>query len=326
MDGTSKDGIPTTPKDASKSNYYKVTATCDNGIKAEWDYNAWNLKVEDIQKGTKCKLAFNSTLTEEDYQEYIEAGVAYRRNTYRGKDITSKLEDGTLFSEIESGKFDDIFVGDYIVDKKTNLKDMNGNQIRYLVADIDNYLNPGTGKASLTKHHATIIPAVSLMTAKMNETDTTENGYAGSNMVATTLTTILNTYIKPVFDNHIIEYGNMLTTKIDRTRTNRYGIANGGVSSAWVWYDRQLDLMSEMNVFGSTIWSSSGHDTGIDNRQYAIFKLKPIFIYSYGNKTFTCWLKDVVSSAYFADIDGNGLSANGGASTSFGVRPRFLID
>ena len=46
------------------------------------------------------------------------------------------------------------------------------------------------------------------------------------------------------------------------------------------------DLMSEVNIYGTTVWSTSGHDTGIDNRQYAIFQLKPEFINSYGTERF----------------------------------------
>ncbi len=346
VDNVKQDNIPTTPKGTGKDKYYKVTATCDEGIKAEWDYNAWNLRVENINKGTKCKLAFNSELTEEDYQEYIEAGVAYRRNTYRGKDITNKLKDGSLFSEISSGKFDDIFVGDYIT-SSSGQKDVSSKTVVWLIADLDNYFY--TGNPVLNKHHATIIPAIPLMNATMNSTNTTIGGYAGSAMVgyevgsdeiATTtknggtLDTVLTTYIEPDFGNnnpskdnmdHIIPYNNLLTNKVDKTRINREGITNGA-SSNWAWYSsRKLDLMSEINVYGSTVQSSSLYDTGIDNRQYAIFKLKHKFMDSYGTYVFQNWLKDVVSSSQFAGVGGDGSSRNFSATFSTGVRPRFLI-
>ncbi len=350
IDNQASESIPTEPKGEGKEKYYQVTASCDDGIKAEWDYNAWNLKVEDITKGTKCKLAFNSTLTEEDYKEYIDAGVAYRRNTYRGKDITSKLEDGSLFSEIKSGHFDDIFVGDYIVDNKSDKKDMYNQPIRYLVADLDNYLNTGSSNI-LTKHHATIIPATSLTTAQMNSTSTTIGGYAGSEMVgyvvgedgkATqdkkedggTLDTILNTYINPDFgtsnpsnDNtdHIIEYENTITDSVSDQSINKSGNSTGA-SSNRTWYTRKLDLMSEMNVYGGIVWSSSGYDIGIDYRQYAIFKLKPEFINSYGTTRFHYWLKDVTSTSYFARVGGGGDTMFNNATSLLGVRPRFLID
>ncbi len=338
IDNQASESIPTTPKDANKTNYYKVTATCDNGIKAEWDYNAWNLKVEDIQKGTKCKLAFNSTLTEEDYKEYIQAGVAYRRNTYRGKDITSKLEDGTLFSEIKSGKFDDIFVGDYIVDKKTNKKDINNQPIRYLVADIDNYMYSG-----VSKHHVTIIPAAPLINAQMNSTNTTVGGYAGSEMVgyvvdengkATdtkksgggTLDNIYNQYITPVFENNnIIKYSTVISSVISADAISRFGTPSG-VSDGSKWINgRQLDLMSEVNVYGTIIWTGSGYDIGMDKHQYAIFQLKPELINTDGNgHGYDYWLSGVASSVRFADCtSGHAIAHN--ADEQLGVRPRFLI-
>ncbi|MCI9280620.1 MAG: hypothetical protein HFJ02_07530 [Bacilli bacterium] len=60
--------------------------------------------------------------------------------------------------------FDDIYVGDFF----------NANDVTWLIADIDNYLN--SGDTPLTKHHVTIIPATPLMKLGMNETNTTENG------------------------------------------------------------------------------------------------------------------------------------------------------
>ncbi|MCI9280247.1 MAG: hypothetical protein HFJ02_05575, partial [Bacilli bacterium] len=77
-----------------------------------------------------------------------------------------------------------------------------------------------------------------------------------------------------------------------------------------------------------TVWSSSGYDTGIDNRQYAIFRLKPEIINSYDKTRFHYWLKSVSDATRFADVYGYGYSDRhwGGASTVLGVRPRFLID
>ena len=93
------------------------------------------------------------------------------------------------------------------------------------------------------------------------------------------------------------------------------------------WYDRQIDLMGEINVYGTTVWSSSGYDTGIDNRQYALFQLKPELINSDGNAQFAYWLKNLSGSSALASVSSNGNSDAIDASFSgLGVRPRFLID
>ncbi len=182
----------------------------------------------------------------------------------------------------------------------------------------------------------------------MNEGYTTIGGYYGSKMVGGqftdneaktgptgtfeggTLDEIYDKYIKPDFETgtqgkHIVTYESILTDTVDEKRSNQFG-NDTGASSNWAWYERKLDLMSEVTVYGTTISSSSFYDTGIDDRQYAIFQLKPEFINSYKNYRFTYWLKDVVSSAYFAGVNYRGAPLTNGANGSFGVRPRFLID
>ena len=294
---------------------YKINVECTNG-NGEWDYNSWSLKLTDLKENTKCDIEFTKNLTTEEYNKYIEAGIALRRNTYREKNITEYYSDGSLYEMISNGTFDDIYVGDYI----------NANGVTWLIADIDNYLH--SGNEELTKHHVTVIPATPLLNAPMNETGTTEGGYANSKMASETLPNLVSEegVIGKAFGNHIIEYQNLLTTHVKTEAINQSGGRYNGASDEWTWYTRKIDLMSEVNVFGTTIWSSSGYDTGIDNRQYAIFQLKPEFINSYGNERFHYWLKDVASYMDFAFISYMGTSRGEWNSVNeLGVRPRFLI-
>ncbi len=314
--------------------YYKVDVDCGESI-GKWDYNAWSLKIDEIKEGTKCDIKFTSGLDKSEYQEYLNAGVNARRNTYRGKNITEYKnlppEDKmNLYNQIENCTFEDIYVGDYIESTQT---DSENRKIIWLIADINNYLY--SGDTALDKCHATIIPAYPLMNAPMNSSSTTAGGYKGSEMYKETLGTaidttkqdILNKYIAPDFDNHIIQYRNLVSSATETNRSNQFGGLPNGASSGWAWEERYLDLMSEVNVYGSTIWSSSGYDIGIDNRQYAIFKLKPEFINSYGTTRFTWWLKAVTYSEGFARVDSRGVAAGYSAAfASNGIRPRFLID
>ncbi len=321
IDGVKKDEMPSSPK-ISDDSYYKVEVECPNSdTMAEWDYNAWKLKLSYVESNSKCTLKFTSGMSKSDYEEYIKSGVALRRNTYRGKDITDLWKSGELYNQIKDGTFADIYVGDYI----------KGNKgVTWLIADLDNYLNIGNQGNGLQTHHATIIPDGNLMTTVMNqkkeEMDTTEGGYAGSEMITTLDETILTSYIIPDFDTHVLEYQNLLSTNVDDARSNPWG-SSDGASSAWEWKSRKLDLMSEVNVYGTTIWSSSGYDIGIDNQQYAIFQLRPELI----NKTmsgtrFNYWLKAVAASTSFAYVNGNGSASPDISSGLRGVRPRFLID
>ena len=59
----------------------------------------------------------------------------------------------------------------------------------------------------------------------------------------------------------------------------------------------------------------------ISKTQLALFQVCPRFIC---NRAWF-WLRDVVSSVYFADVGGGGYAGYDGASYSSGVRPVFPI-
>ncbi len=285
-------------------------------------------------------------MSKEEYDKYIQAGVSLRRNTYRGKDITDyytgdkTINDRDLFQQISNCTFDDIYVGDYVTTSN------GGNNITWLIADLNNYLHSGL-TITVDKCHATIIPSNNLESqVQMNNTDTTgvvnhnlkltttDNGqrtdigaYMGSNMKQVILPKMLETYVEPVFENHIIEYSTLLSDSMNPELINASG-QNTGASSRYSWYKSKIDLMSEVNVFGTAISSSSYFDIGIDNRQYALFQLKPELTHQTvtGGRIFY-WLKDVVSATSFSYVTGRGgVDILDGASTTSGVRPRFLID
>ncbi len=337
VDGVKQEEMPTNPK-ISDDNYYKVEVECPNSdTMAEWDYNAWKLKLSYVESNSKCTLKFTSGMSKSDYDEYIKLGVALRRNTYRGKDITKYLEDGSLFTMIENGTFDDIYVGDYIISPTSkdnnNKKDVNGNTIKWLIADLDNFLYTGGGVDGkiLTKHHATIIPSSGLTRAPMNKERTMEGGYANSDMVKSTLNDVLSIYIEPDFTkngvSHVIEYNASLSSAFDSSRINEYGVATGA-SADNIWQLRKLDLMNEIAVFGTTVVSSSIYDVGIDSQQYAIFRLYPLSRWQDNATDKWYWLRDVVSSETFAYTSGPSASGhyNRPDDTTGCVRPRFLID
>ena len=294
---------------------YKTNVHCTNGTFGEWDYNNWNLVLNNVSSESKCSVEFTSGLSEEEYNKYIEAGKALHRNTYRGKDITKYYTDGSLYTRISNGSFEDIYIGDYII----------ANGVTWLIADIDNYLY--TGDTQLTKHHATLIPAESLTNASMNDTDTTEGGYAGSKMVTETLTNLVSNegIVGKTIGSHIIEYRNLLSNSVNLDSCNQTGGDSKGAASNWSWYTRKIDLMSETNVYGTVVYSSSGIDTGIDSMQYAIFVLKPEIRIGYNGHGYNYWLKNVASVRSFTYLNGQGISQENFASNQALVRPRFLI-
>ena len=80
--------------------------------------------------------------------------------------------------------------------------------------------------------------------------------------------------------------------------------------------------MCERMVYGMPAFSSSGWDAGVATRQMSIFRLSEKAINP--NRQWW-WLRDVVSSANFALVYGNGLAVAPYASGVHGVRPFALL-
>ena len=252
-----------------------------------------------------------SVATGGKFEDLTNKSVAgYHNSIFRGKDVTSYHTDGTLYTRISNGTFEDLFVGDYIT--------VNG--ITWRIAGFDVYLHKGD--TELTSHHAVIVPDKHLTTAQMNSSNTTVGGYKASAMWTTVLPSVLSTYITPVFGSHVKSRKTIITNSINATGYNRWG-TNTGCSNGWEWIAASVDLMSSVEVTGDSTWSSSGYDTGDRNCQFPLFRLAPEYI---TNRSYWYWLRDIVDASRFAGINNNGRSADYYASATGGVRPCFIID
>ena len=114
----------------------------------------------------------------------------------------------------------------------------------------------------------------------------------------------------------------MLSNSINESGYNRLG-TNSGFSNGWDWYDCQAVLMSEVEVYGSTMWSSSGYDTGNAKLQLPLFANNRSAM---NNRSSWYWLKDVASASSFCDCSYYGYGSYGSAGNAIhSVRPRFVI-
>lgn len=224
------------------------------------------------------------------------------RNVYRGKSLGTSITSAQQ-AAISAGTFDDLFIGDYWT--------LNGT--RYNIADMDYWYN--TGDTNFTTHHLVMVPNGNLYSAQMNEENTTEGGYVGSLMYTTNLEDAKTT-IATDFGDLLLTHREYLTNAV----TNGY-------PSAGAWYDSTVELMNENMVYGSHIYAPMGNGSTIPNKytidkqQLALFQLSPRAV----NNRSTYWLRDVVSSTYFALVDSSGFAAYHYASASLGVRPVFAI-
>lgn len=132
----------------------------------------------------------------------------------------------------------------------------------------------------------------------------------------------INQQLYAEFGSHLKTTRELLSNEMTATLNNRYGSA-GGASSGWAWTSCQACLMSEVEVYGSTVWSSSGYDTGSACKQL------PLFVFSkkaITNRSSYYWLKDVASSVRFAFVYNTGFANYYDANGKSGyVRPRFVI-
>ena len=282
----------------------------------DWSGNAWF--AGDVYTGSTSgtnKDDGSKKLATEEYVTNLVGGIlsinnaSFHNSIFRGKDITSYFTDGSLYNRIANGTFEDLFVGDYIIQ----------NNITWRIAGFDIHLNKGD--QPLITHHAVIVPDSNLTTEVMNWEGSTEGGYVGSLVYGTTLPSVLTDYITPVFGNHIIEYRAFLTNGINPTGYNSSG-TNDGCSNSCAWFSRKLDLMDECEVYGCPIHSSSAFDCGSAYTQLPLFALAPQYILS--DESY--WLKDVSTSHSYASVTNSGIADGAWTAAILGVRPRFLID
>ena len=233
-------------------------------------------------------------------------------SVYRGEDITDLFYDGTLTTEIANETFDDIFIGDYIVGQNSNRK--------YLVADINYRLH--TGDTECTTPHVLMIPELSMGTAQMNSSATTEGAYVGSEMYTTNLEEFKTIIQNDFTTSHILTHRNHFQNAV----TDNY-------ESGGTWYDSDIDLMNELMVYGSNIFHNVANGTvkpnnyESDKSQLALFRLdkSKIVAFNDSGSRQSYWLRNVATSSFFAYVYDRGLSSCDSASFSHGVRPAFLI-
>ena len=265
------------------------------------------------------------------------------------KDITAYITDGTFWKRLAGtdgyALFEDIYVGDYFkmsraisAYERTGQYQTTGSQY-VTIAGLDTMMNNGDQGNGVDYHHAVMVAGQGFGgtqhfgRSRMNATNTTEGGYKASEMntlvlgeVTSTGSTAadatINQQLYAEFGSHLKTTREQVTNAINATGYNRFGSATGCASN-WEWISAQAVLMSEVEVYGATVWSSSGHDTGNANAQL------PLFAFSrqaQNNHSAHWWLKSIANAAGFCAVDNDGGASNHGASyANYCVRPRFII-
>ncbi len=254
----------------------------------------------------------------------------------RGEDITSYWKDGSLWDRIAGTNgyqlFDDLYLGDYIeLDTAITASgsDTTGTK-KIVIGEFDamnNYQLNGQTDMTDYFHHLLMVPDTHFGKAAMNSSNTTVGGYVGSAMHATVLgqyntANSISAKLYAQLGSHLKKTKELLTNSINASGYNRLG-ANSGCANNWTWVDCYSVLLSEIETYGSIVWSSSGYDTGNAKKQIAAFANDEQLMLPQG---IYFWLKDIATSAGFCSADGyHGNAYYDGASHAYFVRPRFIL-
>jgi hypothetical protein len=244
---------------------------------------------------------------------YNNAGA--HNSIYRGKYLGNHVTD-EQWAEIEAGTFRDMYIGDYwIIDGVT-----------WRIAAFDYWF--GFGDSACNKHHIVIVSDGNLLNADgstthwMNATNITTGAIVGSDWYTgangNTGKAQCRSKIQSAFGaGHILTHREYLANAV----TNGY-------ESAGAWYDSDVEMMTEEMVYGGKIFGNVINGTNvpasytIGNSQLPLFRLDHTKIC---NRAYW-WLRDVVSSTYFARVDYTGYANYYYASNTWvGVRPAFGI-
>jgi hypothetical protein len=154
----------------------------------------------------------------------------------------------------------------------------------------------------------------------MNPTNTTAGGYYNSDMHQITLPCYAKS-LKTALGNHLLAHKTGLTTTVNTSTPSMAGAGMTGASLVSAWETTELQLMNEVQLYGTMVWSSSAYEVGVDNEKLPVFNfINPI---QYGRNY--VWLRSVVSSSHFANCTGTGAASLLGASSAFCVRPLILF-
>ena len=263
------------------------------------------------------------------------------------KDLTDYYNDGTLWKRLNGTDgfklFEDIYAGDYFQMSRAitcmDSYDSTQGTSWVTIAEINGLMYQGYPQY-MTAHHLVMVPGKGIDVSEpnhfgrhaMNDSHTTAGAYAGSKMYTDVIGAVvsagstasgatINQQLYAEFGSHLQTTGELLSTVMDSGAINRFGNA-GGASSSWDWRLCQAVLLSEIEVYGSVVWSSSGYDTGTAKKQFAAFR-HPLI---QNNRHSYYWLKDVASAAYFCGVsDGGHADYHNAVDAHFYVRPRFVL-
>lgn len=248
--------------------------------------------------------------------------IDYHNRIYRGKDLTNRFKSGDLESDMAARVIRDVFIGDYFTLSLPNPK--NTSQTLTITFRVAIFFPNGTS------YMIGIVPDTSIIgssTIQWNTTNTVTGAYKSSaihtflqsNDFRNSMTSMLNgsSFIVPTTSWYI-------TKEIAADIMSGNGInINGQVPNYVSASIYSAMCMSEVEVYGSRIWSSAGPDNANKyHGQLPLFKHNPSLIIP---KDKPYYLRSVNSNNYVCCVDTYGQCVVIAPSTNEGCRPIIYI-
>lgn len=267
--------------------------------------NKLTSKTYGLDQGTKSLPAAINEL----YTNTARNNAGGHNSIFRGKNLGTSYT-SAMSKAIQSGTFDDLFVGDYLT--------INGTVYRVAGFNLGKQIGDNTSMGN----SMCLVPDSALYNAQMHNTDsgqytegaaanTTTGAYANSDMRTANLAQATQKIVSDFGSSHVMSYRDILPNA-----------TADGQASGWAWYDCKVELMSETMVYGTKVWANSGYEVGCINSQFPLFALAPEYVH----RRFGYWLRGVGSATSFCYVGGSGLAYYSYASYSGGVRPFFFVN
>jgi len=147
-------------------------------------------------------------------------------------------------------------------------------------------------------------------------------GYKNSDLHYYLKNTLLPLVQTDLGASNLIAHSKLLSSAVNQNGYNKRGEASG-CSSSWACEENcYISALSEVQVYGGTVWSSSGYDTGEACRQLEVFQ-KYSHTEIFGGEY--PWLRDVVSASYAALAHYTGYATNSPANLAHCVAALVLF-
>ncbi|MBR6289232.1 MAG: hypothetical protein IKR19_07855 [Acholeplasmatales bacterium] len=244
-------------------------------------------------------------------------GVSHN-GIFRGKDLgtISNLNEYLAFRSahgIDDKSYKDLYLGDYF-----KIQDGTYNAV-WMVAHFDYYYNKGDNTTASSRG-VLLIPRTVCGESKMANTNDTTGAYAGSIANVTTCPAIASK-LQTVLGSYLLSNRLLFTNAMTASVPSMMGANATGASTNWEWTASQCVLPNEIQIYGSTVFSSSAYDVGEACEKLAVFNF--INHVEYSRSYF--WLRAVAGATNFADALNHGRASHDNASHSLSLRPLIYI-